>query len=281
MSLLVSDIGICTASQKKTEAESSVPPVEKKEKAQRFPTLLYACLERPRLVKQFLGQVNGYDLSKPLEVEPLDRPWTASEVLQAAAAEKKRMQRMLSAAGLEKIDPRTGKNYWEAEIKRWVPDRQLGVELANAEILTQLKEASLPMFWDEQVFAALRQKNEDLEERALKKAKDVMERWVVSIKILWVATEKAVDWLEEVGIAMKVEGREPGKGAEWKGAWRQLLGGKISFWQYVLELVHGPYDELTEHPFLWMHKLPRTELFPKKLEGDHPLDGVWRRLLLG
>lgn len=261
-----------------------MPPIEKKERAQRFPTLLYACLERPRLAKMFLGQINGYDLSKPLEkTEPLSRPWTAEERVKAAKAEKKRMQKMLSAAGLEKTDPRTGRNYWEEEMKRWVPDKQLGIELANAEILTQLKEANLPMFWDEQVFVALRMKNEELESRGLKKTKDVMEPWVISLKVLWIAAEKAVDWLESVGMTKKVERKEPGQGGEWTSSWRKEFGGKITFWQYITELVHGHYNKLSEHPFVWMAKISKEVLFPKKLEPGqaHPLDGVWRRLLLG
>ena len=245
----------------------------------KHPILLYSCLERPRFLKQLLGIVNG---SNP-DGTTMDKPWDTVQRVAAAVQEKKKMQKVIGAAGLSKIDPETKLNYWEEEMRKWVPDKVLGAELANAEVLTLLKEQGLDVFWDKEVFKALRVPNKDLESRALKKVKESMDPWITSLKVIAVASRLALMWLEENNLVVKKEGRKSGDAVEWKGPLKKVLAGKLGWWQYVLELVHGPYAEPNHHPFLWMAKLGKSLLFPRKLlAGEvHPLDGVWRRLFLG
>lgn len=249
----------------------------------RHPVLLYACLERPNLRKQLMGLVNGYDLSDEKREKLLDRVWSLDERIEAAKQEKKLMQRLLSACGLAKIDPVTGRNYWEEELREWVVNKALSYELKNAEILTSLKEAALAAWWDRQVFAVLRLLNEVLLKRGLQKMRDVMEPWITSLKIFWKASDMALDWFEEMGMMVREKERKAGSGGVWKGEWKKVMQGKLTWWQYLLEIVHGEYEDVNKHPFVWLAKMGRTRIFPKKVEDGerHPLDGVWRRLIIG
>lgn len=213
----------------------------------------------------------------------IDRPWTVVKRKAAAESEKKKMQKIISASGLKKWDPVAKRNYWEWEMRKWVPDKVLGEELGNAELLTVQKEHGFEQFWDEQIFEALRLPNAVLDRRALQKKKEKMDPWMTSVKVIAKAMNLCLTWLEENDLVVKVEGRKGGEGGEWKGPLKKKLAGKIGLWQYVLELVHGPYEDLYEHPYTLLSKLGKTALFPKKLEAGqaHPLDGVWRRMLLG
>ena len=243
--------------------------------------LLYSFMERPQLLRQVLGIEDG--VSK--DNRPLGRPWNAVEVKDALKQERKRMQKLCSAAGFEKRDDQ-GFNYWEFQLSKWVTDENLSVELANAEILTTLKELNLPPFVDKVVFATMSKSSDDLWAQGLTMTKKDMEPWMVSVKVLWLATEMALDWLENQEIVIRVEKRKPGQGGKWcKGTWATAFKGKMTLWEFVLELISGPYDKLDEHPFVWLAK-PGVNIrsrMKEEAEAEREgecLQGVWKRLLL-
>lgn len=245
--------------------------------------LLYSFMEKPQFLRQVLGLENGYNLK---DGKALNRPWTTEEAKTALNKERKRMQKLCSAAGFEKRDEQ-GFNYWEAQLKKWITDEDLSGELSNAEILTSLKELNLPAFVDKVVFATMSRSTEELKSQGLSMTKKDLEPWMVSVKVLWLATEYALDFLEEQKAVAVVENRQPGQGGKWlKGEWAKTFKGKPLLWEFVLELIEGPYDKLDEHPFIWLAKSPgmniRTAMNDDVLQGRKAscLEGVWKRLLV-
>ncbi|GAQ92851.1 hypothetical protein KFL_011670020, partial [Klebsormidium nitens] len=257
----------------------------KKNEATGHNVLVYCFLEDQMLLKRLCNLANGVDQNG----KDLGRNWTKAEKDAVVKHEKSKMQKMLGAAGFNKVDSK-GFPYWEDYLRRMNNMKHLTVEFANAEILTVQKELGLSAKGDIEIFEIYLAGEEKLERMALTLKKDTLEPMMVAWKVLLLGAEYAVDWLQEVGwVEAQKEGekRQPMEFPGWKGSARQkYFKDAIPFWVWVKALLWGDYEHLIERPFVWMFLTTGINIrsrMNEDLKKGKPascLEGVKKRILL-